>query len=109
VLCPTTAKKVNETPDLPDNDLMIEPATAGGAAHDGTGPNAAAHVSGSHDAAHVSGSHDSAVANASGGHAVHDEHEDRPPGPIDWAAWRATLLGIAVGVVICLLLYLAIR
>jgi hypothetical protein len=90
---------MNETRDLPDHDLMIEPATAGGGAHDVTGPDAAAHVSDSHDAA---------VADASGHHAVHDEHEDQPLGPIDWPAWRASLLGIAVGVVICVALYLAI-
>jgi hypothetical protein len=41
--------------------------------------------------------------------AAHDAHDDQPLGPIDWPAWRAALLGIVVGAMICVLLYLAIR
>jgi hypothetical protein len=98
---------VSDTRDIPDRDVMIEPITAGGGTDevrgsDVTGADAAAQVADAHDAAaiHASG-HDVAV--------VHDAHEDQPLGPIDWAIWRAALLGVAVGAMICVLLYLAIR
>jgi hypothetical protein len=93
---------MSDTRDIPDRDVMIEPVTAGGGAHDVTGADAAAHITDSHQAAALQGTaHDAAL--------VHGAHEDEPLGPIDWATWRAALLGIAVGAMICVLLYLAIR
>jgi hypothetical protein len=103
---------VSDTRDIPDREVMIEPVTAGGGAHDVSGADAPAHVADSHDAAaHVPDSHDVAALHASGHDVagVHDAHDDQPLGAIDWATWRATLLGVAVGAMICVLLYLAIR
>jgi hypothetical protein len=69
------------------------PVTAGGGAHDVTGPEAA----------------DDVAAPPHGADAVaHGEAEDQPLGPIDWAAWRAAAVGVAIAALICVLLYLAI-
>jgi hypothetical protein len=38
---------------------------------------------------------------------AHD-HGDQPLGPIDLAAWGASLIGVASGLLICFLLYLAV-
>lgn len=38
---------------------------------------------------------------------AHDDHAETPLGPIDWPAWRATFVGIAVAAVIVLLFALA--
>lgn len=40
----------------------------------------------------------------------HDDHahEDAPPGPIDFMAWGAGLLGVALGVAIAAAFYLAV-
>jgi hypothetical protein len=35
-----------------------------------------------------------------------DEHAEEPLGPVDWRAWGASLLGVLVGVAICLALAL---
>ena len=72
--------------------------TAGGGTQDVTGPDAAAHVD------QAQGDH----ADSAGHGASADDHGDVPPGPIDWAAWRAAAIGVAIAGLICLLLYLAI-
>jgi hypothetical protein len=44
-----------------------------------------------------------------GGHGDdhHDaHHEDEPLGPLDWRAWGAAALGVAVALVVAALLYL---
>jgi hypothetical protein len=38
---------------------------------------------------------------------THD-HDEQPLGPIDLAAWGASLIGVASGLLICFLLYLAV-
>jgi hypothetical protein len=98
---------VNDTRDIPDREVMIDPVTSGGGVHDVTGTDAAAHVADSG----VADSHDAAEVHASGHDAAvdHDAHEEQPLGPIDWPTWRAAALGVAVGALICSLLYLAIR
>jgi len=37
-------------------------------------------------------------------HEGHDEHVDAPLGPIDWAAWGATALGVGVAAFVALLM-----
>jgi hypothetical protein len=53
----------------------------------------------SHDAAD---SHGGADDDAGGGHDQdgHGEHAEASLGPIDWAAWGAGLLGVALGLVV---------
>lgn len=44
-----------------------------------------------------------------GAHAVEAHgHDEQPLGPIDVAAWGASLIGVAAGLLICFLLYLAV-
>jgi hypothetical protein len=88
--------------DAISDDAPGATATAGGGANDVTGPEAAAHVDQAHAAPHGHVDEDTLHG------ATADEDEDRPPGPIDWAAWRAAIVGILVAVLICALLYLAI-
>ncbi len=83
--------------DRDDDAREAVPATAGGGPHDITGAEAAEHVGQSSDGAH-----------AAHGGAHGDGEEDQPLGPIDWAAWRAAAAGVAIAVLICFLLYVAI-
>jgi hypothetical protein len=57
------------------------------------------HVGGGHDHDHESG-HDHADAHA-------EEHEGEALGPIDWLAWGAGALGIALSLVIAAVFYAA--
>jgi len=57
------------------------------------------------DAHHVGGGHDHAHA---AGHAHDDNHEaehgEPPPGPIDWGAWGVSIVGLAAGGVVALVI-----
>jgi hypothetical protein len=48
--------------------------------------------------------HDDADAHAP----ATNDHDEAPLGPIDTAAWGASLLGVAAGLLVCFLLYLAV-
>ena len=87
-----------------DRRTAPEPVTSGGGAHDVTGAEAAEHVP--HRApAHSVRPH----AYTGDVHATeHVEDEDAPLGPIDWTAWGASVLGIAIAGVVVALLYVAI-
>jgi len=63
---------------------------------------AAPHAADAHDAAdaHASAEHDAADAHASA------EHAGEPLGPIDWPAWGASALGVAVALLIAAVLAL---
>jgi len=68
----------------------------------------------SHDA-HDASSHD-VVAHAGGAQGHHDDahgdahgHDGETLGPIDWRAWGAMVLGLALGVVVLGVLYLSIN
>lgn len=63
------------------------------------------HRAGPHDAA-VTPAHYGAVA-PSHGHA--DGHGEPRLGRIDWAAWGASALGVAVGLMVALLFFLGVR
>jgi hypothetical protein len=41
-------------------------------------------------------------------HGEGHEHDEGTLGPIDTAAWGASLLGVAAGLLVCFLLYLAV-
>jgi hypothetical protein len=83
----------HDTPTDPARGREGAPATAGGGAHDITGAEAAEHV-----APPLHGEHA----------AAHGDAEEQPLGSIDWAAWRAAVLGVAIAALICFLFYLAI-
>jgi hypothetical protein len=59
------------------------------------------------DAHHVGGAH---MEDHDAGHDDHDEagHQEERLGPIDWAAWGASALGVAVAAVTAALFYLAV-
>ncbi len=59
------------------------------------------HPSGTHLEEHDSGHDD----HRDGGHA---EHAEPRLGPIDWPAWSAGALGVAVGVMVAALFYLSV-
>ena len=52
--------------------------------------------------AHARTRHD---APAGHGAAAHDDHGDTPLGPVDAQAWGAGILGVAVGALVAVLLY----
>ena len=82
----------------------VEPVTSGGGAHDVTGAEAAEHVP-EHGSAHAVRPH----AYSGDVHATeHVEDEDAPLGPIDWPAWGASALGVAIAALVVALLYVAI-
>ncbi len=56
------------------------------------------HVGGGHDHAHDTGGHDHDD--------MHPEEHEEPLGPIDWPAWGVSLLGVGLGGVIALALFL---
>ncbi|MDQ3871931.1 MAG: hypothetical protein M3301_10015 [Chloroflexota bacterium] len=82
--------------DMHDNAREDDAVTAGGGAHDITGTEDAEHVAQPSRVAHDEDS------------GAHGEAEEAPLGPVDWAAWRAAALGVAIAALICFLLYLAI-
>jgi hypothetical protein len=57
------------------------------------------HAGGGHDHAHDTGGHDHDEMHP-------DEHAEPALGPIDWAAWGVSLLGVGLGGVIALCLRL---
>lgn len=60
------------------------------------------HVGGGHEHDHESTGHDH-------GDEGHDpDHDGEQLGPVDWGAWGASLLGVGLGLVIALVMYLAI-
>lgn len=58
------------------------------------------HVGGGHDHDHEGTGHDHADEHAA-------DHGAEPLGPIDWAAWAISAVGVAFGAVIALCLYVA--
>lgn len=71
----------------------------------------AAHVGGEHgeQAGHEVTHDDPGGLPEPGGHAIDAHaHVEQPLGPIDLAAWGASLIGVASGLLICFLLYLAV-
>jgi hypothetical protein len=60
------------------------------------------HVGGGHDHEHDTGGHDHDEMHAG-------EHAEAALGPIDWATWGISLLGVGLGGVIGLCLYLVTR
>ena len=78
----------------PEATRRTAAVTSGGGAHDVDEPEAAAYVP---------------DAETHGSHAAHgDEHAERPLGPLDAAAWGASIIGVAAGGLVGLFLYLAV-
>ena len=60
-----------------------------------------------HDPTHATAAHEPA-GHAVHGAAAHDDHGDYAPlGPVDAQAWGAGILGVAVGGLVAVLLYVA--
>jgi hypothetical protein len=57
------------------------------------------------DAGHVDSPHGGEAA-ATGAHGE-AQHADEPLGPVDWPAWRAAIVGVAVAALMVLLFALA--
>jgi hypothetical protein len=131
---PRTGSAEGETPERPAPAEVGKPGTPGADAHrSAAAPGAAAAPSAAPGAAapaevhlnharHAGGTkivgelHDTghgAGATEHGGGSGHgdgelDDHGEARLGPIDWPAWAASALGVAVGVVIAALFYLAV-
>lgn len=58
------------------------------------------HVGGGHDHEHDTGGHDHDEMHPDG------EHTEPALGPVDWAAWGVSLLGVGLGGVIAVALFL---
>jgi len=99
---PRTGSAEGESPERPSPAEAGKPGTPGAADHATGADQRTADVQ--PDERRGPGHED----HAAGGHDEHNDHAEARLGPIDWPAWAASALGVAVAAVMAALFLLAV-